>query len=321
MVVSLVRSEDHYEGVYEALRRLGDALVKKMKEAKDIMVKPNFVSAYTSLSATPVDSVRAVLDFIYTHVGERRVLIAEGPTIGSFREALDNYGYLELKRAYDVAFVDLNADAGRAFKVYDSSLRKRVSIYVAEHALKSDFRISICRPKTHDTVIVTLAIKNLVMGAIKSPYKGRMHQGHSAINLNIALMAAHLMPELAVIDGYVGMEGNGPVDGSAVDWGIAMAGLNALEVDGVASWMMGFDPYEIGYLYLLHVAGYGELKVDKVEVLGESPKVWRRRFRPHRGYEAQKGWISSKDKLEEIIRSELGKSSYLIELKKPRWYF
>jgi len=53
MVVSLVRSEGHYEGVYEALRRLGDALVKKMKEAKDIMVKPNFVSAYTPLCATP----------------------------------------------------------------------------------------------------------------------------------------------------------------------------------------------------------------------------------------------------------------------------
>ncbi len=305
MVVSLTSSEGHYDGVQKALRSIEKAIVEKLEEAKTIMIKPNFVSSYRELSATPVESVKALLDFIYSNIGEREIVIAEGVTIGSFDVALKNYDYLKLKNSYNIRFVNLNTDNFAVFKVYDRSLKKNVKVRVAKTALESDFKISICRPKTHDTVVVTLSIKNLVMGAIQLPYKRNMHQGYGPINLNIALMARYLMPELAIIDGYVGMEGSGPVGGDPVRWKVALAGVNPLEVDALTAWLMGFSPLEVGYIYLLHEGGWGNIDIDRIETVGEEPARFRRKFRPHPTYHEQLRWMDMKEILVKIFKKEL----------------
>ena len=99
----------------------------------------------------------------------------------------------------------------------------------------------------------------MVMGAIQSPHKWKVHQGYGAINLSIAELAELLMPHLAVIDGLEGMEGNGPVNGTPVKWGIFIAGTNAVEVDVLTTWLMGFDPKDVGYLYILHKKDRGRI--------------------------------------------------------------
>ncbi|RLE78739.1 MAG: hypothetical protein DRJ51_09035 [Thermoprotei archaeon] len=90
--------------------------------------------------------------------------------------------------------IGLSEDEAEYYLIYNSSLEKRIRVPVSKAALEFDFRISVCRPKTRDTVIVTLSIKNMVMGAVQSPYKTPVHQGYAAINLSIADLAEHLMP-------------------------------------------------------------------------------------------------------------------------------
>jgi len=289
---------DRYAGVKSVLQLLADEIVDGLKKAKRILVKPNFVSVYNIYSATHVDSVKAFLDFLYEAVGSKKVVIGEGPAGGGLERDLRNYGYLKLVDEYDVEFVDLNEDERVFFKIYDRDLEQRIEVPVSKTALNSDCIVSICRLKTHNTVVVTLTIKNVVMGAVQSPYKSRVHQGYGAINLTLAFLAKYLMPKLSIIDGYEGMEGNGPVSGSPVKWGIYVAGTNPVEVDAFTAWLMGFNPSDVGYLYFLSKWGYGEIDPNKLleKVIGDDPRSFRRKFKPHFTYEEQLRW---KDEVED----------------------
>lgn len=71
-------------------------------------------------------------------------------------------------------------------------------------------------PKTHDLVIATLSLKNMAVGSLRT--KSACHAGYRGTNLNLYKLAPYVAPHLAVIDGYQGMEGNGPVSGDRVEW-------------------------------------------------------------------------------------------------------
>ena len=118
-----------------------------------------------------------------------------------------------------------------------------------------------------------------------------MHQGFPLINLNSALLAPLVLPHLAVIDGFEGMEGSGPNNGDAVDWHTALAGLDAVAVDHLTAYLMGFDPSQIGYLAYCRKTGLGIGDLSQIEVLsGLEPKSVRRVFRPHPGTQRQLAW-------------------------------
>ncbi|OYT62687.1 MAG: hypothetical protein B6U69_01195 [Thermofilum sp. ex4484_15] len=288
--IALVRASNHYDGVWNSLSLLKDYVVPKLKEAKRILVKPNFVTTRNIYAATHVEAVRAFLDFLVRYVGDRKVIIGEGPAFLDLEDGLRNYGYYELKDRYDIEFVDLNEDDYEVIKVYGPSLKEEIEVRVSKVALSSDLRVSICRPKTHDTVMVTLSIKNLVMGAVQKGDKSKVHQGYKAINLSLAKLAEHLMPHLSIIDGFEGMEGAGPTSGEPIKWGVAVAGTNAVEVDALTAWLMGFDPKEVGYLYYLWRKGLGNIEVDKIRVIGEEPSKLRLKFKPHPTYLQQLNW-------------------------------
>ena len=86
---------------------------------------------------------------------------------------------------------------------------------------------------------------------------------------------------LAVIDGWFGMEGNGPVDGTPVEMGLALANTDFVAADALGASLMGFDPSEVGYMtYARGRLGEGDL--SKIRVVGEEPSLFRKKFRPHR---------------------------------------
>ena len=115
--------------------------------------------------------------------------------------------------------------------------------------------ISAARMKTHDRVVATLSLKNIVFGA---PIKdlgfawgsGRKPgttndkpiahgSGYRAINYNLFALAPRLHPDLAFIDGFEGMQGNGPVGGTPVDHRVCVASPDWLAADRVGIELMG----------------------------------------------------------------------------------
>jgi uncharacterized protein (DUF362 family) len=120
-----------------------------------------------------------------------------------------------------------------------------------------------------------------------------MHQGIPILNLNLALVASVVWPHLAVVDGWQGMEGEGPGLGGPVDWQVALAGIDPLAVDVLTAHLMGFDPEQIGYLQYCRRLGLGVGEVERIEVVGSgnvAPEGVRRAFAPHPQYQRQLAW-------------------------------
>jgi len=152
--------------------------------------------------------------------------------------------------------------------------------------VQSDYKVKVALPKTHDFVITTLSIKNIVVGSLVGREKWRIHQGHKAMNLNIAALARKVMPNLSVIDGFQGMEGDDPVGGDPVDLRIAAASTFPVSLDAV----MGFNPLDIGYLHHLNEWGVGVADLNGIEVVGLPVEKVKRKFQPHPRYREMLNW-------------------------------
>jgi len=287
-VVAVVRSEGYYEGVKRALEVIEERIAESLKGKRRVLVKPNFVSTRRELAVTHVDSVRAVLDVLSRHYSGE-ITLGEGPALGNLSDALRNFGYQKLIEEYGLNVVDLNEDEYAELEGVDSGLRP-LKFRVSKTLLESDYIVSVAKPKTHDCVIVTLSIKNVVVGGLVRGEKSKIHQGTKAINLNIAKLARHVMPSLGVIDGHVGMEGSGPVSGDPVNLRAAAASLHPVSLDAVMAKIMGFDPLNIGYLYYLDAWGVGVADLNSIRVIGESIDDVAVKFKPHPRYREQLRW-------------------------------
>jgi uncharacterized protein (DUF362 family) len=155
---------------------------------------------------------------------------------------------------------------------------------------KNNYLISAAKMKTHDSVVVTLSVKNMAVGSIVGNDKKAVHQGVRNTNRNIAGLAERVWPDLAVIDGFEGMEGDGPTDGDPVLLNIALASTDALAADRVACEIMGVEFHSVGYLYYCAEKGLGEADMGKIEVLGERVSDCVRPFRLHHAVEEQYAW-------------------------------
>lgn len=124
--------------------------------------------------------------------------------------------------------------------------------------------ISAAKLKTHVNTGVTLGMKNM-FGLLPDKFKAKYHaMGISKVIVDINSV---LKPALTVIDGFVGMEGNGPVDGTPVPIGIIIAGKNVVATDAVACSVMGIDPHSISHIRRALEKDLG--KIENVQILGE----------------------------------------------------
>ncbi len=108
------------------------------------------------------------------------------------------------------------------------------------------------------------------------------------IHHNILAVSKIVWPDLVVIDGFIGMEGDGPIDGNAVNLGIAIASSDALKADGLAARVMGLNPEEIGYMFYMQKEGLGDYSINGL--IGESIESVQKKFKLHGCYEIQKEW-------------------------------
>lgn len=304
-LVSIARAATRFETVCEALERVKDRVEPGLRHKKRVLVKPNFVSTSTPLAATHVDTVRAILEFLQ-QFGQKEITIAEGPAWADASTGFRNYGYQALVKEYGVQLLDLNKDDHVELPIFDERLRE-THVRVSRTVYEAEYRVSPAVMKTHDTVIVTLSLKNMVVGSLVAGEKSRIHQGYAATNLNLYRVAARIPVHLAVLDGFTAMEGNGPIHGSPVDLGVALAGTDFIAVDSLGAFIMGFQPGEIGYLYYANRYGLGVGDISRIGIVGVKPDEVRRRFQPHYGYERQRRWMLREDILrsvDEQIRRE-----------------
>jgi len=94
-----------------------------------------------------------------------------------------------------------------------------------------------------------------------------------------------------LIDGYEGMEGNGPNSGTPVDHRVCVAGTDWLAADRVALELMGIDFNKIGYLTFCAQAGMGVADLSEIEITGEPISRHRKNYQLNDNIEKQLIWM------------------------------
>ena len=314
-MVALWKGEDRAEN----LRNVLSYITGKMdwSSRKLVLVKPNLVKAGCPYAITHPEALKIVLAMIREHYSGPLV-VAEGCAEEPTHEFFKLQGFDQLAAQFDARVVDLNADDLVPVSIINKH-GKPVRVNLARTVIESDCRISLSIPKTHNVVPVTLTIKNMVMGSLLNrrlvDFNGRhplvdrigrvvfgagngwgsdknaMHQGYAMININLARLAHLVLPHLSILDGYISMEGEGPLRGSPVPWKIAIAGTDPLAVDIFASHLMGFELRKIGYLSYCSLLGLGCSDLERMEVVGNVlPQQVTREFTPHPDYPDQLQW-------------------------------
>jgi len=284
--VSLMKGNDRYKIVSESLKMIEDEVLSSIGKKK-ILLKPNVVLADNLLSVTHVDAVRAILDFLKPHY-KAQIIIGEAAVHKTF-DGFRNYGYLSLEKDYNVKLVDLNQESYQyryVFGIEHRPLPIRISSIFLDPNV---YIISAARMKTHNKVLVTLSLKNILLGCAINDYKqndkGLFHTGPIAVNdlchFNMFHISQEVFPDLAVIDGFESMEGNGPAWGTPIESRVALASLDALAADTVATQIMGFDPKRVLYLSAMTEAGMGQGEIEKIKVVGTPLNQCLYKFKPH----------------------------------------
>jgi uncharacterized protein (DUF362 family) len=274
-LVSILRQTTYGQDLYGELRRLLVAHHLNVR-GKRVLLKPNLVEFEPD---SPIHThpllVHAALEAFRALGAEVR--IGEGP--GHRRNTLDlaeTAGYFETIPRFEEIFTDLNLD--RVAEVRLASNRSRLrSIYLAETALACDLLVSLPKMKTHHWVGATLSMKNLfgtVSGGVYGWPKNILHW--AGIPECIADLYQALPRHFAIVDGIVGMQGNGPIQGTAKQAGVVIAGRDLAAVDATCCRIMSIDPRRIAYLRLA-VGDVAEF-LESVQQAGETIESVRTRF-------------------------------------------
>jgi uncharacterized protein (DUF362 family) len=165
------------------------------------------------------------------------------------------------------------------------------------------FLISAAVMKTHNMVVATMSIKNVILGAPLPPPPGqnrpmsesekrKFHVGIRASNLNMSLAIRRMMPNWGVglVDGFESMEGNGPVSGTPVPHRIALASTDFLAVDRLGLECMGIDAGWPGYLNYAYQNGLGQYDLTKIDVVGAKIADVQRKYRLHADIDRMLEW-------------------------------
>ncbi len=242
---------------------------------KRVVLKPNVVEFDKATAINTDVAVVAAAIEVFSKLGAADVRIAEGPghrrdTFGLVEEA----GYRGLLTKFDHLFTDLNRDdVSRVEGFADEG-----EIYLPNTILGADLIVSMPKMKTHHWAGATLSMKNyfgVVPGCVYGWPKNMLHI--VGIPRSIVELSRILgKKSFAIVDGIVGMEGNGPIQGTPKKAGVLVMGQDLRAVDATCCRIMGIDPAQVEYL---SKSGHiGNASANLIEMRGESAASVRTDF-------------------------------------------
>lgn len=275
------------EAAIEAILQAREPSLPQRKDAR-IIIKPNLNNDLVALTGNCVDlRVLGALIRGLQRRGYSDLTVADGSNVGIDRRDIDSFARLRVDRlcgGLGVRLVNINADEGRPL-VLHAGARPLVSATV----LDKDFLISIPKIKTHAEMLLTCAMKNWV-GIVVGQDK---RQVHYELGRNILALNELIRPDLIIVDGLVGMEGNGPGDGEPFRLGVLLASDDALINDLVVAQLVDMAWRDVPYL--THAGEAGRIPVSlEASIQDQVPVLHTMRPPPPRSLQArlsEKRWL------------------------------
>ena len=301
--VALIHGDDRRKNVYNALMAIDKDLQPKLKTRKYVVIKPNFVNTVNQLAASHVDAMRGILDYL----SERftgPVVIAES-SAGNTQQGYENFKYTALPAEYkkqQVQLIDLNAEAkfehdrgarqgpahraGAAGGAAGGSRSLRDLLGHAEDAQHRD-RLAVHQEHGVGGAAALCAqgngpLEREAQVPRRPPPDPLQHAAHRA--------APGASWGASVIDGYEGMEGNGPNSGTPVASRLAIASADFVATDRIGAECMGINPEWLGYVKYCSDLLLGQFDTAKIDVIGGQVADVKKPYRIHPDIDQELQW-------------------------------
>ena len=306
--------KDRYKIIYDALMPFQKQVAEDIGD-KQVVIKANcaLINMANAFCSTDKDELRAILEFLKP-IHDGQIIIAEGTAsqASSIMPAYENYGYMPLQDQYNIRFEDANLMPTKIVHIH-SYKQQPVPINVNYTYMDPNvYLISAARLKTHDTIVATASLKNVVMGAPQCRFWEERSAGrsdkplmHGATNLQeidrsgqelsynlFTLALAGVRPDLAVIDGVESVQGNGPwSSGEMLEHGVVVVSTDFVAADRIGVELMGIDPFYMKYVEWCGDAGLGNYNSDNISVNGPNYQNHIIKYRLHENVAEQMAWI------------------------------
>ncbi len=249
----------HGNGPFENAKNALLGLDLSRLKGKSVLIKPNlgrFTDATTGINTHP-QAIAGVIEALQ-QAGSTKIAIGESPILGvKVTEVYQRMGVDKVAEKYGCELIDF--DAIKPVKKEVPQGRVLESTLICAPIYEYDFLLSLPVTKMHMHTVVTLGIKNM-KGCLFHREKVRYHQleykegqvfPDKTLDTAISDLGTILLPDITVVDGFVGMEGIGPSGGESIESNFALASFNAVAADMIACQLMGVEPEEVPHLRLI----------------------------------------------------------------------
>ncbi|MBC7100052.1 MAG: DUF362 domain-containing protein [Methanobacteriales archaeon] len=241
-----------------------------LQKGDNVLLKPNLL-----MGASPEEGITThptIVEATARILLEKNVKVMIGDSPGSPYTNLENLwektGMKSISKKLGIKLLNFES-TGSYIKNFKSE-----KYPIAKPILECDFIINLPKIKTHNLTILTCAIKNMygaIPGARKTDYH-RRYPSPSEFSERIVDIYELTQPNLTIVDGIIGMEGNGPSGGNPRKLGIILASNDTVALDVYISHILGMDPYMIPSNRIAIERGLGK-GLGNIKVIGDEPPL------------------------------------------------
>ncbi len=260
-----------YDAIRPAVERAFELFPVDCK-GKVIFIKPNVLRSSDKDEGivTHPAVLRAVVEKVET-MGPAQIVVGDNPGLFSYGANEESFRRTGLLDAAGKYYRNIGSEAVQL----DFNPEFSPSVSVSRIVTEADVVISLPKFKTHGLTVMTGAIKNCY-GFLPGAQKAFLHKAAGSperFHEMVVDVFRLRVPDLFIVDGVVGMEGNGPATGQLRQIGLILASDNGVALDAVIAYMMGCEPGLLKFLQKARNLGLGEYDLDKIDVIGELKRI------------------------------------------------
>ncbi len=243
-------------------------------EGKKVVLKPNLLAKRApDMGVTTQPSFVVAASRYFSQKGAE-VIIADSPG-GMYHPTI-------LKSLYKVCRMDEATEATLNLNVESEQVKYEDKEFsIIKPLVEADVIVNLARMKTHTLCDMTAAVKNLfgsIPGLIKAEYHAK-YPNKAVFSEMLVDLCLSNAPQINIIDGIIGMEGEGPANGTPIKTGVVIGSANPFAADCLCAHLMGYDESEVDTVRISRernlCPAVQELNVDGEEVSAHKFKFKR----------------------------------------------
>lgn len=275
--VAIVRADSYDDTVIlNAVKECFELLKDDIPEMSGkVLLKPNmiFPKPPEMAATTHPAVVKAVSEYLHSEMGLTDITVGDSPggVINNIERFWKAIGMKEAEANSPFSLVSFETEKKRKTEINVNG--KKTDIFISGPVDSADYIINLPKLKNHSLTLFTGALKN-IYGIIPGLLKATLHKtfqhpfDFAAFIIEINRL---FRPTLHIMDGVIGMEGEGPSSGTPRETGVIIASTDPAALDATAVKLIGIEPLDVPMLKYAADTGFGCVNISEMDYPGLSP--------------------------------------------------